>query len=958
VRVQTSTGWQDIGGGAGAIVDIDSPGNSVIITNPGGPVVEIDVNPDAFVSTDFDIYGFDATPQLIDRMVTNDFAGVPMWQLKYITIGTLPIAGQANGVLAATQVTGITESSGPTALDIGAISDGQTLVRSGTSVIGASTGIPTGNPYIDPPLVANAFDDEFNSGSPDLAVRGWLIKNTSFVTLTRSGDVNPGSSTGPAAGTYWSSLMGSTLFVMIPYGTYAYMFKSLGTPAVGDTYFCRYSIQGRRIDLATVNAFQDVCGVYANNGSAFPDDNNRIFIHTANTAVANQSKVEFFRVLAGAFAGATINTVATDNIGDIRGVRILTGAAATVFTADSRNGLEADYPLTGTITVANMAYFAMYLMSAQQPTLGLGQPYMHAVDFVRKTTTGTIAQAPKPVAWNAGTPTGNPYIDPPVTAGSIDDEFETGSADLATRGWIIRNASAGNAVMSRIGDVNPYDTTLTSLQYRSTLSGSQLLIQVPHNSDVQVYKAFTTTGGYVWLRGGAPLSLNSRGAITKSLTCTVWGTAGGVEDLNNRVYAAWNNETAANGYTVVSATRATAGVYTAVNTPQQAYTHIPEIMGIRASSTNTYKGLFLSATGNNTSVEVASGAINLSAITYAGFSLWTPTGTGSTTDTQIFTIDFVRSLQGSTNWIAQTPRPVAWNVINADISASYSSQPGIPSPGDYIVVQQGADGALRRANFNQAAKVWGGTSALMLSAPQYSLADPFNDEFIDGPADLTLRTNVTAPLSTTSSVGWTVVNQAGTTQTWVGGISPYVAPNTLAANTYRASITRAGLLMQTNGETWVYRACTGAFCLQCDMTPSRPATTTTYWCAGPEVWDATTPVLNNTLKRFYCENYNSTRSYIQMTTNQVYTNLLSGVGVNSSSANIDMTSAATPAQSVSFWNPYSAQMTATYAASPLAFVPRTGGFSVYTNSALNQVWVQVRFIRKYAQGIYPGGNGF
>jgi hypothetical protein len=237
VRVQTSTGWQDVGGGgAGTVTDIDSPGNSVIITNPGGPVVSIDVNPDAFVSTDFDLYPLDTTPQLVDRMVTNDFVGVPIWQLKYITIGTLPVAGQANGFLAATKVTGITESSGPTALTIGTISDGQTLVRSGATVIGATVAasVPS-SPYWQPPGTANAFNDEFASGSADLATRGWgIINSASGVVQTRAGDIqgwSAASGTGfaafPTGNTYRSTIINGSLHIQVPQGTVIWIYRVL-----------------------------------------------------------------------------------------------------------------------------------------------------------------------------------------------------------------------------------------------------------------------------------------------------------------------------------------------------------------------------------------------------------------------------------------------------------------------------------------------------------------------------------------------------------------------------------------------------------------------------------------------------------------------------------------------------------------------------------------------------------
>lgn len=64
------------------------------------------------------------------------------------------------------------------------------------------------------PPVAN-WNDEFDTGSPDLAVRGWTIHQQGSATiLTRAGDVDPNSL--PAAGTYRSSLIGTKLAIQVP----------------------------------------------------------------------------------------------------------------------------------------------------------------------------------------------------------------------------------------------------------------------------------------------------------------------------------------------------------------------------------------------------------------------------------------------------------------------------------------------------------------------------------------------------------------------------------------------------------------------------------------------------------------------------------------------------------------------------------------------------------------------
>ena len=78
--------------------------------------------------------------------------------------------------------------SGATQLAIGTIADGQILKRSGANVIGAIAN-QTGNPYIDWPATQNALDDEFASGSSDMATRGWICQDYFGAAMVRDGDI-------------------------------------------------------------------------------------------------------------------------------------------------------------------------------------------------------------------------------------------------------------------------------------------------------------------------------------------------------------------------------------------------------------------------------------------------------------------------------------------------------------------------------------------------------------------------------------------------------------------------------------------------------------------------------------------------------------------------------------------------------------------------------------------------
>jgi hypothetical protein len=88
---------------------------------------------------------------------------------------------------------------------------GNVLVATSATTAQWAANVPvTGNPYIDPPSAgANALDDEFSSGSPDLAVRGWTVKDAAGTVYTRAGNV---ASNSPLPGTYNSTIVGSVLY--------------------------------------------------------------------------------------------------------------------------------------------------------------------------------------------------------------------------------------------------------------------------------------------------------------------------------------------------------------------------------------------------------------------------------------------------------------------------------------------------------------------------------------------------------------------------------------------------------------------------------------------------------------------------------------------------------------------------------------------------------------------------
>ncbi len=248
VRVRTSTGWQDVGGGgAGSITSIDSPDGSLDITNPGGPVVSIEVDP-ANVTvagqatgplTATKVVGITETsgPTALAIGAINNFQ--LLQRVGATVVGTAypptTLAGDANGSMTANEVNAIHETSGPTQLTIGAVAAGTSLTRSGSTLVGvskvnsdfgtysakgspgpldslvindaaaggavkftflqdimSSTNRSRGGLFRSPPAgTAHAQSDEFTSGSSDLATRGWTCINAATgATMTRVGDIS------------------------------------------------------------------------------------------------------------------------------------------------------------------------------------------------------------------------------------------------------------------------------------------------------------------------------------------------------------------------------------------------------------------------------------------------------------------------------------------------------------------------------------------------------------------------------------------------------------------------------------------------------------------------------------------------------------------------------------------------------------------------------------------------
>ena len=599
--------------------------------------------------------------------------------------------GDLSGTYPNPNVSAIHETSGPNQLTIGAVSDGQVLQRLGTALVGVSAGLPTGNPYVDPPLVPSSFDDEFDSGSPDLALRGISIKTAAGVTLTRAGDVIPWDSSGPSTGTYWSTIVGSTIQIMVPYAATSYYVYKAVTLTAGDTYFTR--IGGNfRLDSGVTGGYLEV-GFYASSGGN-PDANNRVY-NSEYTLNTGSIQFQAQRCTAGAFAGYS-SPVTAGKFPDIRGVKFFTGSNFSPFVVDSANG-QGFYagPIGGAIAGSSVAFFLIGINPTSTGTI----PLVTSIDYIRKVTgTAGIAQTPKVSVTGtyAGLPTGNPYIDPPAVANSFDDEFDTGSADLATRGWLIKN-SAGTT-LTRSGDVDAWNVSGPAAgTYWSTLKGSQLIVQFPViASTYTIYKAVSpamATGDIYFARAGSATRLDSTSA-SGFFEMALYASSGGNPDPNNRIYV--SSYGGVTGAWYVDMYRVTASVAGGTGkVPLGAA--LPDIRGIQYASSATYRPFMTNSGNGDTFSTEPAGAVAGSTIAFAGLS-WTPNITYAGSIPFVISIDFFRKVTTGQG-IAQTPRPVLWNVVNGNIGA-YAAKPAPISTDQIYIADSQASDAIKRATLS------------------------------------------------------------------------------------------------------------------------------------------------------------------------------------------------------------------------------------------------------------------
>ena len=177
---------------------------------------------------------------------------------------------------------------------------------------GATAPAGTSNPFLRVPAVPNAsFDDEFEGGNPDLAVRGWSITHAG-TAMTRIGPVLPGFNQGSSDilnNQYRSSIIGSVLFLQVQQ-TVALEILISKTIAPGSVTWPNGLMGTARVgapgSISPTPGWERIAGFFvAQNSSGLPNMSNRVEACTRATASSNTNIAEMFGVVAGTQNNAT-----------------------------------------------------------------------------------------------------------------------------------------------------------------------------------------------------------------------------------------------------------------------------------------------------------------------------------------------------------------------------------------------------------------------------------------------------------------------------------------------------------------------------------------------------------------------------------------------------------------------------------------------------------------------------
>lgn len=254
-----------------------------------------------------------------------------------------------------------------------------------------------------------------------------------------------------------------------------------------------------------------------------------------------------------------------------------------------------------------------------------------------------------------GSGTGNPYIDAPASPDSWDDEFLGGSPDLATRGWTVYNHT-DSTTMSRVGNVTGSPSgTLSSSQYRSTVFGSTLMMQVPASKFVFVLKAATGSGMFV-ARMGGPMGAGATpayGLLLTTASSSPYITANhnsGSGPGWQLIYIDTTPSMRYLGRTVNAATFTDVNVTTNVNFNFTIDTFVCNHDESAPSQYGTFVNSSSMQTRGTSTGGTNGAAIMATPLAMAGFACYTGLASGTAGGANTFSIDYVRRYAAN-SWI-------------------------------------------------------------------------------------------------------------------------------------------------------------------------------------------------------------------------------------------------------------------------------------------------------------------
>lgn len=129
-------------------------------------------------------------------------------------------------------------------------------------------------------------------------------------------------------------------------------------------------------------------------------------------------------------------------------------------------------------TAAEDADDALALAATANSAAGAAQSTANAANSAASAAQSTANNALASAGAASASPPYVGLVRAPASPSAWSDEFESGSADLVERGWTLR-PNGSDVVPVRVGPFDPNAAALTVGQYRSSIVGSKLLLQIP-----------------------------------------------------------------------------------------------------------------------------------------------------------------------------------------------------------------------------------------------------------------------------------------------------------------------------------------------------------------------------------------------------------------------------------------------------------------------------------------------